>query len=55
VGKTALLEDAIEAASGLSVARIAGAESEIELAFAALHRLCAPHAEPAGAASDSAA
>jgi hypothetical protein len=42
VGKTALLEDAIEAASGLSVARIAGAESEMELAFAALHQLCAP-------------
>ena len=42
VGKTALLEYAIESASGLRVARAAGVESERELAFAALHQLCAP-------------
>jgi DNA-binding CsgD family transcriptional regulator len=42
IGKTALLEDAIESASGFRVARIAGVESEMELAFAALHLLCAP-------------
>jgi DNA-binding CsgD family transcriptional regulator len=42
VGKTALLEYAIEAASDLSVIRAVGVESEMELAFAALHQLCAP-------------
>src|SRR5258707_2430199 len=41
-GKTALLEDAIESAAGLRVARVAGVESEMELAFAALQQLCAP-------------
>jgi DNA-binding CsgD family transcriptional regulator len=42
VGKTALLEYAIESASDLRVARAAGVESEKELAFAALHQLCVP-------------
>jgi DNA-binding CsgD family transcriptional regulator len=42
VGKTALLEYAIEAASDLRVVRAVGVESEMELAFAALHQLCAP-------------
>src|ERR1700757_1184604 len=42
VGKTALLEYAIGSASDLRVLRAAGAESEMELAFAALHQLCAP-------------
>ncbi|HEV3054193.1 MAG TPA: AAA family ATPase, partial [Solirubrobacteraceae bacterium] len=41
-GKTALLEYAIDSASDLHVARAAGVESERELAFAALHQLCAP-------------
>jgi hypothetical protein len=41
-GKTALLEWAIESAAGLRVARVAGVESEMELAFAALQQLCAP-------------
>ena len=41
-GKTALLEHAIESASDLTVLRAVGVESEVELAFAALHRLCAP-------------
>jgi predicted ATPase len=42
VGKTALLEYAIASASDLSVLRAVGVESEMELAFAALHQLCAP-------------
>ena len=42
VGKTALLEHAIESASGLIVLRAVGVESEMELAYAALHQLCAP-------------
>jgi DNA-binding CsgD family transcriptional regulator len=42
VGKSALLEYAVEAASDLRVVRAVGVESEMELAFAALHQLCAP-------------
>ena len=42
VGKTALLEYAIESASDLQVVRAVVVESEMELAFAALHQLCAP-------------
>jgi DNA-binding CsgD family transcriptional regulator len=42
VGKTALLASAIRSASGFRVMRAVGAESEMELAFAALQRLCAP-------------
>ncbi|HEX3832754.1 MAG TPA: AAA family ATPase [Solirubrobacteraceae bacterium] len=42
VGKTALLEHAIASASDLRVLRAVGVESEMELAFAALHQLCAP-------------
>jgi hypothetical protein len=42
VGKTALLDYAIASASDLRVLRAVGVESEMELAFAALHRLCAP-------------
>jgi DNA-binding CsgD family transcriptional regulator len=42
VGKTALLEYAIESASGFRTPRAVGVESEMELAFAALHQLCAP-------------
>jgi DNA-binding CsgD family transcriptional regulator len=41
VGKTALLEDVIAAAAGLRMARVAGIESEMELAYAALQQLCA--------------
>jgi DNA-binding CsgD family transcriptional regulator len=42
VGKTALLEHAIKSASGLIVLSAMGVESEMELAYAALHRLSAP-------------
>jgi DNA-binding CsgD family transcriptional regulator len=42
VGKTALLDYVAERAAGCRIARTAGVESEMELAFAALHQLCAP-------------
>ena len=42
VGKSALLEYVAAAATGMRVARAAGVESEMELAFAGLHQLCAP-------------
>src|SRR3954454_10664461 len=42
VGKTALLHYCARQASGFRVARVAGIESEMELAFAGLHQLCAP-------------
>ena len=42
VGKTALVGYAINSASGFRVLRAVGVESEMELAFAALHQLCAP-------------
>jgi DNA-binding CsgD family transcriptional regulator len=42
VGKTALLEYVAERASGCRIARAAGVQSEMELAFAGLHQLCAP-------------
>jgi DNA-binding CsgD family transcriptional regulator len=40
VGKTALLEYVADRASGCRVVRVAGVESEMELAFAGLHQLC---------------
>jgi DNA-binding CsgD family transcriptional regulator/tetratricopeptide (TPR) repeat protein len=42
VGKTALLSYLAERASGCRVARAAGVQSEMELAFAGVHQLCAP-------------
>src|SRR5258707_4529585 len=42
VGKSALLEYMVEQASGCRVARAAGVQSEMELAFAGLHQLLAP-------------
>ena len=42
IGKTALLGYLSAVASGCRIARIAGVESEMELAFAGLHALCAP-------------
>jgi DNA-binding CsgD family transcriptional regulator len=41
VGKTALLQYLIESASDVTVVRAAGIESEMELAYAGLHQLCA--------------
>jgi DNA-binding CsgD family transcriptional regulator len=42
VGKTALLDYAVESAPDLMSVRAAGVESEMELAFAGLHQLCGP-------------
>jgi DNA-binding CsgD family transcriptional regulator len=42
IGKTALLTHLVESARDLTVARAVGVESEMELAFASLHQLCAP-------------
>ena len=42
VGKTALLDYVAEQASGCLVVRALGVQSEMELAFAGLHQLCAP-------------
>ena len=42
VGKTALLDYLAERASGFRVEWMAGCQSEMELAFAGLHQLCAP-------------
>jgi hypothetical protein len=42
IGKTALLEYLVDAASDVTVLRAVGVESEMELAFAGLHQLCAP-------------
>ena len=42
VGKSALLEYLMQHASGCAIARAAGVESEMELAYAGLQQLCAP-------------
>jgi DNA-binding CsgD family transcriptional regulator len=42
IGKTALLDYLLAHAAGCRIARSAGVESEMELAFAGLHQLCAP-------------
>jgi DNA-binding CsgD family transcriptional regulator len=42
VGKTALLEYLADHAPGCRVARASGVQSEMQLAFAGLHQLCAP-------------
>ena len=42
LGKTALLDHLARQASGCRVVRTAGVQSEMELAFAGLHQLCAP-------------
>jgi hypothetical protein len=42
VGKTALVEYLVERASGCRVAHASAVESEMELAFAGVHQLCAP-------------
>src|SRR6478735_4267915 len=45
VGKTALLEYAVEAAPEFRIARTVGVEAEMELPFAAAQQLCAPFLE----------
>jgi hypothetical protein len=42
VGKTALLDYLAEQALGCRVARVAGVEADLELAFAGVYQLCAP-------------
>src|SRR5689334_23081052 len=42
VGKSALMEYVAERAVGCHLGRAAGVEAEMELAYAALHQLCAP-------------
>jgi predicted ATPase len=42
-GKTALLDYLGERAAGCQITRAAGAESETDLPFAALHQLCTPY------------
>jgi hypothetical protein len=42
VGKSALLEYVAGTAAGMQVVRVAGVQSEMELAFASLHPLCTP-------------
>ena len=45
VGKTVLLDYLADRASECRIARAAGVQSEMELAFAGLHQLCAPMLE----------
>ena len=42
IGKTALLRYLVDSARDLTVLRAVGVESEMELAYASLHQLCAP-------------
>src|ERR1044072_2064251 len=42
IGKTVLLEYLIGVASGMTVVRAEGVESEMELAYAGVHLLCSP-------------
>ncbi len=42
IGKSALLAHLAGSATGCRVSRVSGVESEVELAFAGLHQLCAP-------------
>ena len=43
IGKTALLNATVESAEGLSVVRLEGIESEMQLGYAALHRVLLPY------------
>jgi DNA-binding CsgD family transcriptional regulator len=42
IGKSVLLDDVARRAQGFVIARVAGVESEMELAYAALQQLCRP-------------
>ena len=42
VGKSALLDYVVQRAEGCGITRAVGVESEVQLAFAGLHQLCAP-------------
>src|SRR5271166_17907 len=42
IGKTTLLDYLVASASGLTILRAAGVDSEMELAYASLHQLCLP-------------
>ena len=55
VGKTALLEYLAGHAPGCRVVPAAGVQSEMELAFAGLHQLCAPMLDRLGASAGAAA
>ncbi len=48
VGKTVLLDSLLAGATGWVIARVAGVESEMELAFAGLHQLCGPFLDRLG-------
>jgi DNA-binding CsgD family transcriptional regulator len=52
IGKTALPEYAVAAATDLRVLRAAGVESEMELPFAVLHQLCVPMLDGLGRLPD---
>jgi DNA-binding CsgD family transcriptional regulator len=45
IGKSVLLDEVVQRAEGFVVARVAGVESEMELAYAALQQLCRPLTE----------
>src|SRR3954470_4213049 len=48
VGKTALLEYAVEAGAELRIVRTVGVEAEMELPFAAVQQLCSPFFDLSG-------
>jgi DNA-binding CsgD family transcriptional regulator len=52
IGKTVLLEHLSTMAAGCQIARAAGVESEMELAFAGLHGLCMPMLDRLGRLPD---
>src|SRR3954471_5865130 len=48
VGKTALLEYAVEAGAELRIVRTVGVEAEMKLPFAAVQQLCSPFFDLSG-------
>jgi DNA-binding CsgD family transcriptional regulator len=48
IGKTALLEHAVESAADMHITRVIGVESEMELGFAGLHQLVMPFLDGLG-------